>query len=376
MKTFLMGMALLLALAACTDKQAPPEKSAAAAPAAADPAAGKMIAERECKGCHGLDGKGTAPGIPHLASQRERYLLASLEEYKEAKRPHPSRREMAPALSEGDRRNVAAYYAGLPAAKASSGPQAVPSPYDEGRTLASGCSKCHGEDGNSKIPGTPSLAGQQPYYLVTAMHEYQRGERTAHAMKLISKGPDKLQLERLALHFATQTPASRPASQRGNADAGSLASGPCSGCHGADGVSHDASIPNLAGQDAAYLLKTIKAYRTTTGHWGMQRYVVGLSEQDIANLTAFFATQPPQAAVKPPLAAENFVKQCDRCHDVDNAVVTAPKLRGQDKDYLVMALRAYRDGRRVSSTMHNMSSPYSIVLIDTVARWYAGQATN
>jgi cytochrome c553 len=48
-------------------------------------------------------------------------------------------------------------------------------------------------------------------------------------------------------------------------------------------------------------------------------------------------------------------------------------MRGQDKDYLIMALRAYRDGKRESSTMHSMSSIYSNALIDSIATWYAGQ---
>ena len=59
---------------------------------AADIAAGKALAEQQCKGCHGMDGKGFAPGIPNLAGQRERYLIAALNEYK-ARPSHPRRRE-------------------------------------------------------------------------------------------------------------------------------------------------------------------------------------------------------------------------------------------------------------------------------------------
>ena len=45
--------------------------------------------------------------------------------------------------------------------------------------------------------------------------------------------------------------------------------------------------------------------------------------------------------------------------------MAAPKMKGQDKDYLVMALRAYRDDKRESSTMHRMLSPYSNAIIES-----------
>jgi len=67
--------------------------------------------------------------------------------------------------------------------------------------------------------------------------------------------------------------------------------------------------------------------------------------------------------------------KCNRCHGaaVDNPAMAVPKLGGQDKDYLVMALRAYRDDRRESSTMHRMSMPFSDAVIEGVAALYANQ---
>jgi cytochrome c553 len=58
---------------------------------------------------------------------------------------------------------------------------------------------------------------------------------------------------------------------------------------------------------------------------------------------------------------------------VQNPALAVPKLSGQDKDYLVMALRAYRDDRRESSTMHRMSLPYSDSIIESIAALYASQ---
>jgi len=381
MKTLLLGVVLSAVLIGCgeQDRQAKgaAEKQAAAEKVAAqkgDAIAGKAIAERDCRACHGVDGKGAAPGIPNLAAQRAAYLLASLKEYKEGKRPHAALRDMTANMSDADMRNVAAYFASLPPIAApAKGTSTGPSPYEEGKALAAACTKCHGEDGNSKTPGTPSLAGQQPHYLVAAIQEYHQGERGTAAMKSILTSADKLQLEKLGLYFASQTPLPRAAPAAGDPEAGKPATALCGGCHGAGGVSHDASTPNLAGQDPQYLVKAIKAYRTSRQHWGMQRFVSGLSDKDITNIAAFYAVQKPQAADKVPSSTQELAEKCNRCHDAENAAVAAPKMRGQDKDYLVIALRQYRDGKRESSTMHNMSSIYSNALIDSIASWYASQ---
>ena len=371
MKNLLLGIALALALAGCGEKR----EAAAPKPVGADLAAGKAIAERDCKACHGVNGGGVAPAIPHLAAQRENYLYASLKEYKDGKRAHAALKDMTAQMSEADLRNVAAYFASLPAV-ASAPAQDVKhsSPFEQGKALAAACAGCHGEDGNAKTPGTPSLAGQQPHYLVAAIQEYHRGDRRTGMMKSVLRDSDRLDLENLALYFAAQTPAQRAAAAHGDAAAGEPLTAMCGGCHGARGVSGDAATPSLAGQDAQYVANAIKAYRKTRQNWGMQRYVSGLSDKDIENIAAFYAAQKPRAADQVPSSTQELAAKCNRCHDAEgNASMTAPKMRGQDKDYLIMALRAYRDDRRESSTMHRMSFPYSNAIIESLASWYASQ---
>jgi cytochrome c553 len=371
MKNSILGIVVVsMTLMGCTEKPAPAVKSAAG-----DAGAGKIIAERDCKACHGVDGKGVAPAIPNLAAQRERYLLTSLKEYKDGKRAHAALKNMTANMSEADMRNVAAYFASLPPiANAAATDVKHSSPYEQGKVLAAACAKCHGEDGNSKIPGTPSLAGQQPHYLVAAIQEYHQGDRAKGAMKSGLRDTDKLELESLALYFAAQTPIQRAAPTPGDPAAGEPASAMCGGCHGSHGVSTDATTPSLAGQDAQYLVKSIRAYRTTRKNWGMQRYVAGLSDKDIDNITAFYVAQQPKAADTVPTSTKELAEKCNRCHDADNnSTMAVPKMRGQDKDYLVMALRAYRDGKRESSTMHNMSTIYSNAIIDSVASLYASE---
>jgi len=375
MKQLMLAIALSAALTGCSDKGESSAKPTSGTQAAVDVDAGKVLAERECKGCHGLEGRGTAPGIPHLAAQSERYLLASMKAYQDGKRTHAALRDMAGQMSEADLHNVLGDYASLPPLAISPGP-AAPAflPYENGKALATACAKCHGEDGNAKLAGTPSLAGQQPHYLVAAIQEYHQGDRAKDAMRSSLRESDKLELESLALYFAAQTPVKRAAATRGDAAAGEPGSAMCGGCHGAHGVSVDAATPSLAGQDAEYLVKATKAYRTTRKNWGMQRYIAGLGDKDIENIVAYYTAQTPRAADKVPTSTQELAAKCDRCHDQDaTPTMAAPKMKGQDKDYLVMALRAYRDDKRDSSTMHRMSFPYSNAIIESLASWYAHQ---
>jgi cytochrome c553 len=376
MKHFLLGIVLSVALIGCTDKGESTAKSASEKQAAADVPAGKAIAERECKGCHGLDGKGVAPAIPNLAAQRERYLLASMKAYKEGARTHAALREMTGHMSEADTRNVAAHYASLPPIATAPGKKAeIFLPYENGKALAAACTKCHSEDGNSKIPGTPSLAGQQLRYFVVAIQEYLNGVRKTDPMHSLLRRLNKLDMESLALYFASQTPALRATPSFGNPAAGEPLTAVCGGCHGSHGVSTDAATPNLAGQDARYLVNAIKAYRKTRRHEGMQSYVGDLGGKDIENIAAFYAVQKSKAAEKGQTFVQDLTEKCNRCHraDMDTPAMAVPKIGGQDKDYLVMALRAYRDDRRESSMMHNMSLPYSDSIIESVSSFYASQ---
>jgi cytochrome c553 len=368
----LLGVALSLTLVGCFDKDS--SRSGAAQPAG-DVGAGKVLAEQQCKGCHGADGKGVAPAIPNLAGQRERYLLAALAEYKEGKRSHAALRDMAMNLKDADARNVASYYAGLPAVPPAAPTAAQVSLYDRGKGVAAACATCHGPDGNSKTAGTPNLAGQQPRYFMAAVQETLSGARETSPMHGLVRDMNRADLESVAIYFASQTPAPRAAPGFGNPAAGEKLTTLCAGCHGPGGVGDDAATPNLASQDADYLVRSLKAYRATRKHPEMQRAVAALSDADIDSIAAYYAVQKSRAAENGQRLIEDIVDKCGRCHGgaADNPAMVVPIINAQDRDYLVMALRAYRDNRRQSSAMHMMSLPYSDSVIDSIASVYATQ---
>ena len=367
MRHLLLAMFLSVALIGCSDEGTPAKQSAA------DISAGKIVADKECKGCHGLDGKGTAAGIPNMAGQRGRYIMAALQEYKEGKRVHAALRAIAKDLSDDETRAVAAYYASLPPIPAAKG--AVFSPYENGKEVATTCAHCHGENGNSKTAGTPNLAGQQPIYFVTATQEYLTGARASAPMDPMLRKLGKLDIESVALYFASQTPAPRSAPPTGDAAAGEPRTAVCGGCHGSHGVSTDAATPSLAGEDPQYLTQAIKAYRTTRKHALMSRLVADLSDQDIDNIVAFYTTQKSKPAEDGQNLLRDITDKCNRCHagDINNPALAIPIINGQDKDYLTLALRAYRDGKRGNSMMHNMSLPYSDSIIESIASYYVSR---
>ena len=374
MKHFLLGVIVSLALIGCSDDQQPASKGSADKQLAADIAAGKVVAERECKSCHGLDGKGVAPGIPNLAGQWDRYLIASLQEYMDRKRVHGTLRDIAAHLSEAETRNVAAYFASLP--PITPAPGQVFSPFDHGKALAPTCTKCHGDDGNSNTAGVPNLAGQQPHYFIAATQEYLNGVRETSPMHSLIRRLNKLDMDSVALFFASQIPTQRAAPSFGSPAAGEPLTTLCAGCHGVHGVSSDSATPSLASQDAQYLVNSIKAYRNKRRHEAMQRAIASLSDKDIENIAAFYTVQKSKAAESGQTLVRELTDRCNRCHSADTGVasVVFPRINGQDKDYLTMALRAYRDGRRQSSVMHNMSVLYGDAIIESLASFYATQA--
>lgn len=80
-----------------------------------------------------------------------------------------------------------------------------------------------------------------------------------------------------------------------DAEAGKAKSAACAACHGATGISPTPVWPNLAGQKEQYLLAQLKAFKDgTRQNAQMAPMVAGLSDDDMANLAAYYAGLPCQ----------------------------------------------------------------------------------
>jgi cytochrome c553 len=144
---------------------------------------GKDVAATACASCHGKDGISTAEAIPHIAGQRTVYLHRVLQGYRGRERHHDAMNQATGFLNADALLAVSAYYASLaPARPAPASDETVEiqsitsaDPFFGIRGAMKKCSKCHGEDGNSKASGMPSLTAQSAEYF---MH-YWPGRRHA-----------------------------------------------------------------------------------------------------------------------------------------------------------------------------------------------------
>ncbi len=81
----------------------------------------------------------------------------------------------------------------------------------------------------------------------------------------------------------------------GDAAAGKSKSASCGACHGPDGNSTNPLWPKLAGQHAAYLVKQLKAFKSGERKDPlMSPMAAGLSDKDMEDLSAFYASQNPK----------------------------------------------------------------------------------
>jgi cytochrome c553 len=89
----------------------------------------------------------------------------------------------------------------------------------------------------------------------------------------------------------------------GDAAAGQRKNAMCIGCHGIPGYKtafpEVYSVPKLGGQQAAYIVKALQAYKAgDRPHPSMRAIVAGLSDQDMADLAAYYGAEAVKAAAK------------------------------------------------------------------------------
>ncbi|MBU0500866.1 MAG: cytochrome c4 [Gammaproteobacteria bacterium] len=133
-----------------------------------------------------------------------------------------------------------------------------------GQALAFTCAGCHGTDGSSVGPSSPSIAAMDPEVFIDAMQAYKRDERNSTIMNRIAKGYRDEQIKGMAWYFAKQKMAPAPqAFDPKLAEAGAkLHEKYCEKCHEKGGRPGDAGT--LAGQWMPYLNFTMEDFMS--GH--------------------------------------------------------------------------------------------------------------
>ena len=165
---------------------------------------------------------------------------------------------------------------------------------EAGRAKAQACAACHGADGNAVAGEFPNLAGQTWRYIYTQLRDFKEGRRSNPVMAPLVAALSREDMVDIANYYAAQKP--RPANfavdeskaQRGKAKAEETL---CSMCH-LGGLLGQNEIPRLAGQNYAYVVAQLKAFkeRTRTNDAGTMTSVARtLSDADIENLGHYVA---------------------------------------------------------------------------------------
>jgi len=158
----------------------------------------------------------------------------------------------------------------------------------------------------------------------------------------------------------------------------------CSGCHGEDGISQTDNIPSLAGQPDQFIQWQLVFFRGgARKSEQMQGIVEQISNDDIRNLGAYFASLTPPQATKPDdnpdlsqKGAQAAVgRRCASCHtDTFAGTKAVARIAGQREEYLLKALRDYKAGVRSGGGMAAMADvayPLSEEEITALAHYLA-----
>jgi len=179
----------------------------------------------------------------------------------------------------------------------------------------------------------------------------------------------------------------------GNAEAGKAKSAVCAACHGADGISALPINPNLAGQVPGYIKAQLKAFQSgERANAVMAGQTISLSEEDMADLDAYYSTLTPNFEVnltedEVALAeggkalyrggfADRGIAACASCHGAagHGIPIHYPRVSAQHREYLEQQLLAFKKGERKghNEIMHDIAFGLSEQQIKELAAYMAG----
>lgn len=156
----------------------------------------------------------------------------------------------------------------------------------------------------------------------------------------------------------------------------------CASCHGENGISPNDTWPSLAGQNAAYLVTILGAYKSGAQTDVMMSPVAQtLADGDIQNLAAYYAGLSCKApaggkAAGDAAAGQLLVKNCAGCHGETGVGANPawPNIAGQKAIYLANTLKAFRAGLRKDPMMAGVVRGLSDADIANLAAYYAAQS--
>jgi len=178
----------------------------------------------------------------------------------------------------------------------------------------------------------------------------------------------------------------------GSVEKGQAKAATCVACHGVNGNSVNPEWPSLAGQHESYIKRQLTAFKNDQRQNPLMTPMAKpLSDEDMADLGAYFASQKPAGTLeaepsKVALGQKLFrggdlakgIAACQACHGPDgsgNPAAGYADLKGQHATYTIGQLKAYRSGTRQTDPnqmMRNVASLLTDEQIDAVAAYIQG----
>ena len=205
----------------------------------------------------------------------------------------------------------------------------------------------------------------------------------------------KLLTSFLMVFVASATSLAHSQDAAGDAKAGETKIAMCIGCHGIKG--YQASfpevykVPKISGQSAAYIVSALTAYQKgERKHPTMRSVATSLTAKDMADVAAYYEAHGkdasevlPEKATEPTGAAAALVAKgaCTSCHgaNLNKPMVPGyPKIAGQYKDYVYVALKSYKeDGQatwgRGNGVMGGIAKQFSLSELKELAAYVSSQ---
>jgi cytochrome c553 len=158
------------------------------------------------------------------------------------------------------------------------------------------CGACHGEDGNSRMPNIPSLAGQPEFFLVNQLFLFREGVRKVPGMSEVTKDLKDDDLVALAKHFTALEP--KPSEEKVDpalVKRGAALAEPmrCASCH-LPSLEGQQQMPRLARQRIDYLIHSMKQFRDDARSGAdtqMSNVLIGVSDDDLAALAHYASSR-------------------------------------------------------------------------------------
>ncbi|MET0281185.1 MAG: c-type cytochrome [Steroidobacteraceae bacterium] len=162
-----------------------------------------------------------------------------------------------------------------------------------GKQLGYTCLGCHGIETYKNVYPTysvPMLRGQHPEYIVAALQEYAKGERSHATMHAHATSLSQQDMEDVAAYLGGEPVKADPAVQPVGKPPAAAAT--CAACHGNVGVGIMGIYPTLTGQHADYIEHALESYRNGSRKNGiMAPFASQLKPEDIKELAKYFSKQ-------------------------------------------------------------------------------------